>query len=141
MFFINLTLILSFSRYGNISIFATSLKQCAVLASRKTINSKSGHLGKQIFPLSSFCANMAKTDRGEIKCNQSQHIQPWDFFIICGQFLQYLIFLGWNWTWTCFTHEIFILLYFVRFVRFVLRAGFLFKLLWLGILRRKLSHS
>ena len=36
---------------------------------------------------------MAKTDRGEIKCNQSQHIQPWDLFIICGQFLQYLIFL------------------------------------------------
>ena len=31
-------------------------------------------LGKQIFSLSSSCANnMAKTDRGEIKCDQSQH--------------------------------------------------------------------
>ena len=61
-----------------ISLFATTifLEQCAVLrlSSRKTINSKSGHLESKFSPCLPPCANnMAKTDRGEIKCDQSQH--------------------------------------------------------------------
>ena len=60
----------------SLCVTTISLEQCAVLrlSSRKTINSKSGHLESKFSPCLPPCANnMAKTDRGEIKCDQSQH--------------------------------------------------------------------